>query len=148
VLGNKSNACRISTVKQEYQEDLEVIVEINFKDDFEEVFSAKITSKKEYNSWFYVDFGDKVFVPKGAKFLVQVQSSNVYQLIPYTHIIDNIYRAKKCGEFSWFCFYFYEQNNSNASTIKSLEKDGNCFFCLKSLSLIPVDEQGRFDNTD
>jgi len=125
-----------------------VIVEINFKYGYEEVFRAKITSKKEYNSWFYVDFGESVFVPKGATYRVEVYSNDAYQLIPFAHIAENIENAKKCGAFSAFSFQFWEQNNRKDFTEKSLENNGNCFFCLKSLSLVPVDEQGRFDNTD
>jgi len=41
------------------------------------VFNSDITGKKEFNSWFYVDFGEKVFVPKGAECTIEVQSSNV-----------------------------------------------------------------------
>jgi len=109
-----------------------------------EVFKSEIKSKKEYNSWFYVDFENKVFVPKGATFWVEVRSANVYQLIPQTHIKENIAKAEKCAAFSEFEFNFFERihRKDKEYTVKSWEIDGDCLFCIKSLSVVPVDEQG------
>jgi len=145
------SCCRFSTGGDEYKEDLEVIVGINLKSGEKKCeFYSKIESKKRYNSWFYVDFGKKVFVPKGTKCVVEVRSTkNIYQLIPFAHIRENIEKAEKCEAFSQFEILLLEQeqldNNTNGVR-KSLEVDGKQLFCMKSLSVVPVDEQGYLDN--
>jgi len=110
------------------------------------VFNSHITSKKEYNSWFYVDFKKKVFVPKEAECTVSVKSSNVYQLIPFAHIKENIDTVVKCAEISELNFNLFERENKGDKkyTEKSLEKDADYLFCIKSLTVVPVDEQGCF----
>jgi len=111
------------------------------------VFFTTIQSKQEYNSWFSVDFGKKVFVPKGAKFELVVRSANVYQLIPFSILKKNVDNAEKYAAFSefGFCFFVREHKGDEKYTPMSLEKDGNCFFSIKSLSVVPVDEKGHFD---
>jgi len=114
------------------------------------VFNLDITSKKEFNSWFYVNFGENVFVPKGAECTVEVQSSNVYQLIPFAHIKENIEKAKNREEFSEFKFELHESEEEEFEgeynwNYKPLETDGDFLFCIKSLTVVPVDEKGFLD---
>jgi len=126
-----------------------VAVHVTFKGgDGRNVFYTQIKSKKDYNYWFYIDFEKKVFVPKGAKCTVSVRSSNVYQLIPFAHITENTAKAKERSEFSEFKFNLFERKNRSSKkyTHKSLEKDADYLFCIKSLSLASVDEEGRVEN--
>jgi len=135
---------RISILKDVYQEDLTVLVVVALKgDEPKTVFHSKVKSKKEYNSWFYVDFGDKVFVPKGAECIILVQSSNAYQLIPFAHIKENIEKVEKCAEFSYFQILFFEQEQEGEKKFRRqpLEKNADYFFSVKSLSVTPVDAQ-------
>jgi len=131
---------RISTLKEVYEENCVVTVFTDFED-------ASINNKTEYfshnerlkkfNSWFYIDFGDKVFVPKGANCVIQVRSSNVYQLIPFTHIRENMDKVRECEAFSVFGINFFEQEQKDEElnlTDKSLEEGGKHFFCLKIAS--------------
>jgi len=139
---------RICTIKEEYKEDLLVAVFVTLKGGEENnVFNAEVKGKKEYNSWFSVDFGKEVFVPKGAECAIDVRSANVYQFIPFPHIKENIDKAEKCAEFSEIAVNFFEQEQRGDKTFtpKSLEKDGEYFFCVKRLSIVPVDEQGCLD---
>jgi len=126
-----------------------VVVYVTFKGgDGRNVFETQIKSKKDYNSWFYIDFEKKVFMPKGAKCHVNVRSSNVYQLIPFAHITENTAKARERAEFSLFEFNLFEREkrSSNKYTRKSLEKDADYLFCIKSLSVASVDEVGRVEN--
>jgi len=138
---------RISTITEEYKEDMVVSVFITLKGGkVKKVVDAEVKSKMKYNLWFYFKFKKTVFVPKGAKCSVSVRSSNVYQLIPISHIRGNIRKAKERSEFSEFKFYLFEREKKTdkESTPKSLENDGDHLVCIKSLSVVPVDEQGRF----
>jgi len=137
-------------VKEEYEEDVTVNVFITVKGASQQnVFRTEINSMKEFNSWFNVDFGESVFVPKGAKCIVEVKSSNTYQLVPYTHIKENIEKAKKCAEVSQFELGFIEieKKYDTRGITKCLEKDGDFLFCMKSLSVVPVDDQGFLNTT-
>jgi len=73
---------------------------------------------------------------------------NVYQLIPFAHVKENLNTAVACAQLSKFGFNFFEQEKKGDKkyTEKSLEKNGDYFFCLKSLSIVPVDEQGCLDS--
>jgi len=115
-----------------------------------EVFYSDIHEEKEYNSWFSVDFGKKVFVPKGATCHVSVRSSNIYQLIPSTHIKDNIDKAVKYAEFSQIGFNLYERKNKGDTNYieKSWNKEGDNVFNIKSLSVVPVDETCCLDDME
>jgi len=133
------------TLQEEYQENVTVNVFITLKGaKTKNIFHSEIKSKNEFNSWFYVDFGMTVFVPKGADFSIDVRSSNVYQLVPFAHIKQNIDKAEKCAEFSKFKFNYYEQEKRGDEIFpkKCLEMDVDHFFSIKSLSVVPVDEQG------
>jgi len=103
-----------------------------------EVFHSRIRSEKKFNSWFSVDFGREVFVAKGAICLVDVSSTNVY-----AHIRENIEKAQKCAAFSQFEFIFYGKNHISDTdyVYRSSEMDRNYFFSIKSLSVVPIDEQ-------
>jgi len=113
-------------------------------EEWDEVFKTEINSDNKYNSWFYVDFENKVFVPKGTKCVVEVRSANVFQLIPFAHIKENIDKAAECGAFAEFDCKLFEREHRRAkeSTEKSLEKDIEGFFCIKSLTVVPVDDRG------
>jgi len=136
---------RVYPSKEEYIEDLGVYVTIFMKGECKRrVFTSLIESRKECNSWFYVDFGTKVFVPKGAVCKVEVHSDNFYQLIPFAHIKENIDKAAKCAAFSHFEFVFFEKSYKQYQ-LKPLEENVDYFFCIKSLSVVPVDEKGCLD---
>jgi len=142
---------RISALKEDYQEDLELSVFIISKGgEKSNPFYSEIIRKNDYNSWFYVDFGKKVFVPKGAKCMLSVRSSNVYQLIPFAHIKENIDKAVKCKEISELNVNLIERElkGDEKFTRKSFEKDGDNLFCIKSVSVIPVNKQGCLDNIE
>jgi len=141
----------MSTLSEGYREDLEVTVYITLEDGgTENVFHSKIDEDMEYNSWFYVHFENTVFLPKGAECAIDIRSSNFYQRIPFAHIRENIEKAEKCAEFAefdlnlfeWIGFDYY---NEEICAERSLEHDGDYLFCLKSLSVVPVDEKERLD---
>jgi len=139
--------CRFSTLKAKYEEDLVVKVRVGLKgEELKDIFELKITDEKEYNSWSYIDFKDKVFVPKGAICLVDIFSKNSYQLIPYPHIRKNINQAAKQAAFSQFDILFFEKaEENNKYILKSLEQDGEYFTSIKSLSVAPLSEEGYFE---
>jgi len=119
-----------------------VAVAVTLKgDEHKTVFGSVVKSKMEYNSWFYVDFTDKVFVPKGAKCMVLVESSNAYQLIPFAHIKENIVNAEKYTAFSYFEIFSYEQVGEKEFRKQPLGRNADYFFSVKSLSVTPVDAQ-------
>jgi len=59
--------CRNSPIREEYQEDLFVEADIVLEGTAtkQNVLRSKIESKKKFNSWFYVDFGE-IFGAKGS----------------------------------------------------------------------------------
>jgi len=139
--------CRVSTLKEEYEEDLTVVVELTLNgEEGKNVFNLHIDRQEEYNSSFFVDFEEDVFVPKGATCRIGVHSKNVYQLIPLDHIKENIDKAKNRQEFSSFDLFLYDPDDEEA--VLTLDEDGDCFLCIKSLSVVPVDEQGCLDNRE
>jgi len=105
-----------------------------------QVFKSIIKSMKKYNSWLFIGFEKKVLVPKGATCFIDVESKNPYQHIPFAHIRENIEKAQKCAAFSKIEFKFMKSPTSLS------EVSSNNFFCIKSLFLVPVDDQGRLDN--
>jgi len=133
--------------EEEYQEDMLVSAWITLKgaDTAEEVLRLRIRSKKKYNSWFYVNFEKKVFVPKGATCRISVRSTNTYQFIPFDRISDYVNKAEKFAAFSKFEFQFLEEIDNLEFYHKSLEEDGDHYFCVKSLSVVPLDEHGCLD---
>jgi len=108
------------------------------------VFYLEIKSMKKYNSWFSVDFGKKVLMPKEAKCRVEVRLAKVYQLISPTHITENIEKAAKCEEFTEFKLSLFEREYGSHKKFKTkcLKKNGGHLFCIKSLSVFPAHEQG------
>jgi len=81
---------------------------------------------------------------------VEVQSSNVYQLIPFARIKENIKKAKNREEFSEFKFELHESEGEEFDgeenwNKKSLETDGDFLVCIKSLTVVLVDEKGFLD---
>jgi len=84
-------------------------------------------------------------VPKGAICRISVFSKNIYQLIPWPHILANIAKAKDCAEISCFDIFFVERKEMNSGDAREHNlgnQGGGLFFCIKSLTLVPVDEQG------
>jgi len=125
-------------LEKEYQEDLFVEVDIVLEgaENRINVFRSKINSKKKFNAWFYVDFGEKVFVPKGATCRVSIHSKNIYLPVDFPCIRKSVDEAKSCAAFSQFDVFFYElvfEEKVTKERYVAMHKDLS--FSIKSLSV-------------
>jgi len=101
------------------------------------VFKSTVKGEKKYNSWFYVDFEKKVFVPKGASCSIVIKSENRYQMIPISKIRENIAKAKASSAFAYFDVYFHQTNRWGGLYFHSVHTntEARYRFNVKSLSV-------------
>jgi len=137
--------CRFAPVKSEHIEILKVEVSLILNGgNGQKLVASSVVGKRKCNSWYYVEFNKKVFVPKGAECVITVHSPcNAFQRIPISVIRKNIDNATKCATFSKFEVFLFDENafyrQSDAKQSLQNVTAHNCF-SIKSLSVALIDE--------